>query len=262
MRESSREWAWFLVISAIAGVLVLGPARTAVANAGCGDPEPYANFHRGRGILEPPINARGAKADLTIRGTQICYGADSWSYSFVMLHGEDSDQWGWAQIGFYRKNFGQQGSRWRWQYQQNLWQCDCPVAADYGTPVIATTYEVKVSRYPSDGKIHMLVDNQPGACNAGGYCAITPFDPLLLWPEVNASWESETYHPETDIQGTNSYRTDFDVTQVKDHNDDWYYGDWNQSIADCPGFYKLHVSYSNRHFQSWTDPVDRATGCW
>ncbi len=71
----------------------------------------------------------------------------------------------------------------------------------WGNPSIGSVHNYKVSRYASDGNIHLLLDDGNAQCASDGTCGVTGFDPFVRWPDVRAEFHAETHYYESDMAG-------------------------------------------------------------
>jgi len=140
---------------------------------------------------------------------------------------------GYAQIGFTLKNAGTYLRYfWEWTKTGN------PFYQSYfGIPSVGLSNNFKVSRYPSDGHFHLLLDNDAPPCNTDGVCPQTNFDPLVQWSGRNNQWYGETFHPGDDVAGLVDSKNDFSSVQTLGSDDNWHtYGFTSFASDEC--YYK------------------------
>lgn len=228
------------------------PTEVGAATTACGT---VGNYFAGRGFEPPGYEPRGAAANIEVRTAPLCSsGPDTDSSAWSMLAADDGG--GWAQIGYIHKNYGSTPLRFFYEWLSRPGGSFEQVF--FGSPVYGNTYNFKASRYPSDGKIHLLLDNAspPGAACDDTHLCVTTFDPLDVWPGINAEWFAETLHPGDDVVGTSSNRTDFIAVKVKKPDDTWVNENFN--FGDPPDFCYYHAQEVtvDSFFRTWTEPVD------
>jgi hypothetical protein len=162
---------------------------------------------------------RGAQAYITVREADLCTSEISESSAWSMLF--SSDYIGYAQIGYVDKNTGVE-HRFFWEWLEGGAGSSGRHTGIWGTPVLNSNYNFKVSRYPADGLVHLLMGTGTAPpYNMEGWPAVTDFDPIDEWPDVVAQFNAETWDRENDIVGSSLTRARFSSVQEKDPSDDW-----------------------------------------
>ena len=91
---------------------------------------------------------------------------------------------GYAQIGYLDKNWGVE-HRFFWEWVEGGSGTSGLHTGIWGTPVINSSYNFKVSWYPSDGLIHLLLGfGYVPPPNQQGFYPVTDFNPVVEWPDV------------------------------------------------------------------------------
>lgn len=237
-------------------VLLLVSAVSAKADAATATCGTGGNCFAGRGFQAQGYEPRGAAANIEVRTAPLCTsGPDTDSTAWSMLAGDDNP-YQYAQIGYIHKNYGSTPLRFFYERSQDPGQAFEQVL--FGHPVYGNTPNFKAPRYPSDGRIHLLIDDAPppgAACNDENLC-VTTFDPLQAWSGTNAQWFAETLHPGDDVVGTSGNRTDFRQVQVKKANENWVNEDFNFGAPPSFCYYHAQEQTSDSFFRTWTNPVD------
>jgi hypothetical protein len=244
-------------LSAFILLLVSLPASDARgATATCGDLE--YNF-MGRGVNPSTYQPAGAVAGIEARPAALCSDDDvAFSTAWAMLSGDGGGQMEYAQIGYMHKAEGV-SPRFFYQWSEGLLEDFENVY--WGSPVYGTTYWFKVSRYPADGFIHLLLNNsEPAgdACDETHVC-VTTFDPYEEWSGTEGDFYAEIIHPSSDMVGTLSSKTDFEEIRVKNPADDtWYYHDYTTGYYVSQYCWYHSEDVTDSAFRVWTDPLNHA----
>jgi hypothetical protein len=169
-----------------------------------------------------------------------------------------------AQVGYtyerhYNENWELVAGKWFfWEYdnEDNASLCRNAVKVIWGSPQPNAYHSFKVSRFDSDGHLHLFMDDAAPPCGAGGQgCPETPFDPLN-WNNPVGAWFEEGTDLGTDVPGSVSDPTDFTIVETKNGSNDWVSQNWNftattEGVNYCA--YRTVEIDSTSHFQSFTD---------
>lgn len=200
---------------------------------------------------------RGAQTDLDIRPGDTCTGnpyAESSAWAMLMR----PNGAGYAQIGYLWKSNG--NSRYFFEWTKGS-SGSVVVNGEWGNPTVNDNVNFKVSYYPSDNRIHLLIhfDNVP-PCD-GSDCPVTNFDPVFgqdSWPDILAQFAAETDDNGSNIVGTSSSKADFYYVEEKNSSDNWASHNWNGGFAPDRCYYHRDEVDSDSHFRVWTAPLDHS----
>ena len=171
----------------------------------------------------------------------------------MLRHSEGT---GYAQIGYLDKNWGTE-HRFFWEWVEGGSGSSGLHTGIWGTPVINGNYNFKVSRYPADGKIHLLLNfGTVPPCNLTNWCPVTDFDPVAEWPDVWAQFDAETDFGENDLVGSSMSRARFFEVEEKDPADEWDSYTWTSSFEPDLCYYHLNEIDTSTTFEVWTEPDD------
>jgi hypothetical protein len=206
-------------------VLVTSVANPASAHISlCGSP---GSFFAGNENFTQ--DNRGARANIENYSPSVCDTSDTFSLVWTMIHGSAHCD-GWAQTGYVRDTMVT-GALTKWFQQSTKINPSDPACNATGNPhtvydqvVITgecpgtfTCPEYRTTRYPSDGKIRMMV-----IADKTYVLWITTFDPLSWWTlPIHADFYAETLHQETNIPGDSVDHVSLQNIMEKDVNDNW-----------------------------------------
>lgn len=254
---SSHKNPWRLSPDAIILVAILLVAPTigynsaSAATSNCGT---AGNYFAGRyyAPAASELLVRGARADIEQKQANLCTGgANSESLGQSMLAA--NEEFRWAQIGWVHKNYGDVYLRYLWEWTGTGGAIN---QSYFGYPHYDTSDTFTVNRYESDSKIHLLLNGVAPDCNIQEVCPVTGYDPVNQWDGgIHAEWFGESFHPGTDLPGTDSNRMDFLNVETKGGA-----GNWNSNGFSSPAiedFCYYHVNTaSSSHIKVWTDPLN------
>jgi hypothetical protein len=189
-------------------VLILGqnlfPSSALAVSAECGLRD---DRHVGNMYDSSAWAVAGAQAYITVHEADLCITEIPESSAWSML--SSSDFIGYAQIGYLDKNSGVE-HRFFWDWLEGGAGKSGRHTGIWGTPILNSSYNFKVSRYPADGLVHlpMRFGTVPPN-NMEEWPAVTDFDPVVEWPDVVARFDAETWDRENDIVGSALTRARF-----------------------------------------------------
>jgi hypothetical protein len=125
---------------------------------------------------------------------------------------------GYAQLGYFHKNYGQTDERFFWEYKSVY---GSHVTTLWGTPIRGYVHISQYRVILPDGKIRLLVDGFLGPDKSDGTPAVTPFDPIDQWAAIGATYSGEVLNVSSDIMGTEDYQVDINDVQTKNASDNW-----------------------------------------
>jgi len=224
--------------------LMMQPITTAeAALANCGS----AGQHFSGRIFNPSgYQSRGSEAEIDIRSGPLCEsgnGPSTFSTSWVMLQ-NDEGMGGYAQVGHFFKNFGQENHRFFYEFRRSTAVSFTRVL--WGDPVFGNHHNFRASRRTSDGHVVFTVEdnNPPGA-------AETNFDPLNAWPGTKSAWSSEVLHIASDVPGTPTAKTNFQFVHHKNSSETWQLQNY-VGVVPTKCYFPVSEVTNNSHFRSWT----------
>jgi hypothetical protein len=229
------------------------------------------NVHDGR-VYNPPettFKVRGAEAQIETRTPDVCTtGPYAFSGGWAMLAADDGN--GWAQVGWER-HYYTCGTciryLWEWTADQHSQPIHTGMYSVSGEPSSGSFHTYTVSRFTSDGVIHLKVDGNNVQCNDEGFCGVTGFDPQLWWTTgcssticINGEWFGEASFVDSDLPGSSGSKMDVSVVSEKDGQSP---GNWFQKAVDgssWSGFQdcywaKQDIYTDSSGFHVWTDPI-------
>lgn len=265
MDRLRRALSVLLVVGVYLSVVVMDsdlPPTTAssalAAVANCGAPE---YIHNGFQVDRPGGPTLGSKARIEVRPVDLCNAQEpreTFSSTWVMVYNGSGT--GWAQIGWDKKSSapGTQ-RRFFWQWVKDIRDNPPNVRTFFwGSPENGTFYDFRVSRYPSDGHLHMIRDGSQAPDNDNGIPAETSFDHLNAWNGILSAFSNEVFDRQNDVPGTNSNRMGFRDVQIKNGQNEWVHHDWTGNNGPIPCFYHRNTIQNGHSFQLWTNPIDHS----
>ena len=242
------------LLIALAAAYLLSPVLSAeAATSNCGSPQ-YLFTGRLYNPTSGTVRVRGATAYIETKQANLCTSifTDVSAWSMVAA----DNVLGYAQIGYLHQSSGSAPWRlfWEWtEYGQITYQ------RYWGSPAIGEQHEYRVSRYDTDGKLHMILDGAQAGCNAKAppfdACAQTDFDPTVSWSGLQNQWFGETHAPGSDTPGTVGAEADFFAVQTRDQNGVWSARGFTGGANGSKCYYH-YFTPSNQNFEIWTAPLD------
>lgn len=223
--------------------------------------------------FHPPTNAfivRGAKARIEIKAPAVCTSIDSGSlFPFsagTVLLGPNGNQTLWAQVGYERHSWiCGVCLRFFYQYKGSSGN---PHTSFFGQPQYSEVDTFTVSRYTSDGLIHLLIAASNNPCGSDTDCVAAPADMGLWGTRWDAEYFTELNYLQNDFPGVSTNKEDFTNVQEKDNgtpgqwsSQPWAnYWHWTDFYGTGCSWGKHENLDSSTHFAVWTSPLNH-TGC-
>lgn len=230
---------WASTIAIVAMTIALLPSTAFALTCGT-----LGNYHVGAAKEPSSGQIYGAWAEINVRAANLCTGDVTASSAWSMI-AEDGTG-GWIQVG-YEKN-AQYGRVSFTQVYKG--PGDGTPNTDFFSAVTLDSKWGYKSRILGDGYGY-LYKCDVGASNSN--CVQykkTSWQPFNFWNGSHAEYAGETFHQQTDIPGTSSFRTNFEALQEIKGSGSWYVEPYF-GTKNCCTPYRMEV-VSNSHFRIWT----------